>query len=556
MDVPPDLPTRLRDRLAAANYTIDGVRERLGDVAATALAREELVPAERATRAPDPLGVLIRLWWLGLPVPERHAGPSVAGLPVAELVAAGLLERDGDRVRAAVHLQPWETGGYLVSDRKVRPGDPPLRADHVVGAGGASANLAGLVTRRPAGSALDLGTGCGVQVLHLADRAERIVATDVNPRALRLARLSWALSGVPERGFDAVPRRAGVAEVEGRVGSGFEPVAGERFDLIVSNPPFVIAPEGRYAYRESGVEGDGFCRDLVVNAPRHLNPGGYCQILANWLHVKGEDWRDRVGGWLAATGCDGWAVQRDVQDPAEYVELWLRDSAEQGTPAYRERYDEWLGRLEALGVTGIGFGWITLRDGGSLDPVVRVEELTGPVEQPVGAYVDEVLDGIAAAHRIGSRELLDALLVTREDVLEERIGAPGAPDPARILLRQTRGLRRVAQVGTVTAALAGVCDGELPLGPLLAAIAELTGAESGGGPDGESGGDSGGGPDGGSGGESGGDPDGGSGGESRGGPDGESGGESDAGVDNARMDDLRNLIAEGFFQVTGASNAC
>ena len=484
MDVPADLLKRLRDHLAETGYTIDGVRERLGDVAATALAREELVPAIRATRDLDPLGALIRLWWLGLAVPEGRTG-----LPVAELAAAGLLERAGDEVRATVHLQPWETGGYLVSDRKVRPGDPALRPDHVVGAGGASANLARLVTRRSVETALDLGTGCGVQVLHLAERAARVTATDVNPRALRLARLSWALSGVPD--------------VDARLGPGFAPVAGERFDLVVSNPPFVISPRGRFTYRETGAAGDDFCRDLVRQAPRHLNPGGYCQILANWLHIKGEDWRDRVGGWLAATGCDGWAVQRDVQDPAEYVELWLRDAAEQGTAAYRERYDEWLGWLESLGVTGIGFGWITLRDGGGLDPVVRVEELTTPVEQPVGEYVDEVLDAITAAHRLDPDELLDALLVTRADVVEERVGPPGAPDPSRIALRQTRGLRRRAEVGTVEAALAGVCDGELPLRPLLAAIAELTGAE----------------------------------------PDALIG----------RADELRTLIAEGFFQVAGVT---
>ncbi|MEV7010111.1 methyltransferase [Streptosporangium sp. NPDC051022] len=453
--LPGHLPGRLRELFLDAGYTVDGVRERLGDVAATALAREETVPALRATRDGDPLGALIRLWWLGVPVeaPGR--------LPVDELAAAGLVTVDGGLVTSTVHLQPWETGGYVVSDRKVRPGDPALREDHVVGAGGASANLAQLVSRRPAGRALDLGTGCGVQVLHLAGRAERIVATDVNPRALRMARLSWALSGVDG--------------VEAREGSLFDPVAGERFDLVVSNPPFVISPRGRFTYRESGFEADGFCRDLVRLAPRFLSPGGTCQLLANWLHVGGEDWRDRVGGWLAGTGCDGWVVQRDVQDPAEYAELWLRDAAEQGTPRYRELYDDWLGWFESMNVTGIGFGWITLHDSGSLDPVVRVEELGQRVELPVGEYVDEVLAAIGATHRLTDEELLGARLAVAGDVMEERVGTPGAEDPSRIVLRQTRGLRRGARVGTVEAALAGVCDGDYPLEPLLAAIAELTG---------------------------------------------------------------------------------
>ncbi|MFI6324925.1 methyltransferase [Nonomuraea sp. NPDC050556] len=442
---------RLRDHLLESGYTIDGVRERLGDTAAAALSREELVPALRATTGGDPLAVLIRLFWLGASVPE--VPPAVRDSGLVSLV-------DG-AYRSTVHLQPWESDHYVVSDRKVRPGDPALRTDHVVGAGGASGNLAQLVTRRPVESALDLGTGCGVQALHLAGRASRTVATDVNPRAVELAELSWRLSGVHG--------------VEGRVGSMFSPVSDERFDLVVSNPPFVISPGGRLTYRESGEEGDGFCRELVRQAARHLNPGGQAHFLANWMHVNGDDWRDRVGGWLAETGCDGWVVQRDVQDVAEYVELWLRDAAEQGTAAYAEHYDRWLGWFEAQKVEAVGFGWITMRNSGSLDPVVRIEQMTQQVELPVGDYVDDVLDAIAVAHR--TLDLDSARLVLVDGVLDERIGLPGAEDPSRIVLRQTRGLRRSADVGTVEAALAGVCDGELAVGPLLNVIAELVGGD-------------------------------------------------------------------------------
>nr|WP_155344923.1 methyltransferase [Acrocarpospora pleiomorpha] len=458
MKAPSDLLRRLRARFDETGYTIDGVRERLGDVAAGALAREELVPALRATRDLDPLAALIRLWWLGVPV-----STAAADLPLSELVQCGLLVKVGDAVQASVHLQPWETGGYVVSDRKVRPGDPAVRRDHVVGAGGASANLAQLVTRQPVERALDLGTGCGVQVLHLADRADHIVATDVNRRALDLAQLSWGLSGIEG--------------VEVRKGSMFDPVEGERFDLVVSNPPFVISPHARLTYREAGYQADDFCRELVRLAPAHLNPGGHCQLLANWLHVKGEDWQDRVGGWLAETGCDGWAVQRDVQDPAEYVELWLKDAAEQGTPAYRERYDEWLAWFEAQNVTGVGFGWITMHASGTLDPVVRVEELSQQVELPVGDYLADVLDSITTAHRLTDDDLLATALHLSKGVLEERVGVPGAEDPTHIILRQTRGLRRSTTVGTVEAALAGVCDGQLPLAPLLAAIGDILGEQ-------------------------------------------------------------------------------
>ncbi|WP_372494456.1 DUF7059 domain-containing protein [Actinoallomurus purpureus] len=448
---------RVRGLFDHADYTVAGVRHLLGPVAGAALARDEIVPALRSTRGAAPLETLVRLFWLQVPVPE-------SALPFDDLAALGLVERSGGEVRALLHVEPVESPsgvpgdpssarGHVVSDLKARPGDAPPRPDHVVGQGGASGNLAQLVVRGPVGDVLDLGTGSGVQAVHLADRARSVTATDVSPRALELARLSFALSGV---------------DAELLEGSLFEPVEGRTFDLIVSNPPFVISPDLRFEYRESGLPGDELCRRLVRRAPAHLAPGGWCQLLANWLHVEGEDWRERVAGWVE--GVDGWVVERDVQDPAEYAELWLRDSCDAGSPEYHRRYDAWLDYFEAHKVTGIGFGWITLHRSGGDD--VRVEELRHAVDQPVGAYVRDVV-------RARTHVTPSTLLRTTPGVVQEQIGPPGAEDPERIVLRQTYGLRRAAQVGTVEAALAGACDGDLPLGPLLDAIAELTGADTG-----------------------------------------------------------------------------
>ncbi|RNL83993.1 DUF7059 domain-containing protein [Halostreptopolyspora alba] len=460
--IPPRLADRLRHVLIDADYTVHGVRDRLGNMAARALAREQLTPALRATGGEERLGLLLRLWWLHVPVAEESAR---AILPVQELAEAGLLRvRDG-QVRAVVHLEPWELEdgrpGYVASDPTVRPGEGQPRSDHVVGAGGASATLSRLMVDGPVETALDLGTGCGVQAMHLASRANRVRATDVNPRALWMTELSCALSNTPN--------------VEAREGSMFEPVKKERFDLVVSNPPFVITPEpARYTYRESDLPGDSLSADLVRQAPGHLTDGGWCQTLANWLHVDGEDWRDRVGAWVSGTGCSGWVVQRDVQDPAEYVELWLRDSCEHGSPEYTRRYDAWLDYFEREGVEGIGFGWISLRNDVAQDATVRVEELRHDIEEPVGRYLPDVVDGAMTAHRLTDAALLSAHVALAPGVVEERIGTPGAPDPERILLRQRNGVRRVAQVGTVEAGLASVCDGTMPVGPLLDAIAELT----------------------------------------------------------------------------------
>jgi methylase of polypeptide subunit release factors len=453
---------RIRARFEQAAYTVAGVRELLGPVAGGALAREEIGPALRATGGGSPLETLIRLFWLQVPVAP------VAAL-TDDLVAAELAEWVDGEIRATVRIEPleWVSGGsdagYVVSDLKVRAGSAaPVRLDHVVGAGGASANLAQLVVHRAVDNALDLGTGSGVQALQLAGRARHICATDVNPRALELAELSFALSGLDG--------------VELKQGSLFEPVRGRTFDLIVSNPPFVVSPDGRFAYRESGLSGDEICRRLVADAPAQLIDGGWCQLLANWLHVGGRPWQERIGEWLAVSGCDAWAVQRDVQDPAEYAEMWLRDSCEAGTPEYRERYDAWLDHFEQQGVTGIGFGWISLHRSGADHPTVRVEDVRHGVQQPVGGYVDKIFRGLRDARDFSTGFSTDrsaGLLRTVAGVVQEQIGPPGAPDPERIVLRQTQGLRRAAGVGTIEAALAGVCDGTLPLEPLLGAIAQL-----------------------------------------------------------------------------------
>ena len=65
-----------------------------------------------------------------------------------------------------------------------------------------------------------------------------------------------------------------------------------------------------------------------------------------------------------------------------------------------------------------------------------------------------------------------------DDVSEERIGRPGAPDPQVIQLRQGGGLRRTVRLGTLGAGLVGACDGDLTARQLCAGLAVLTEADT------------------------------------------------------------------------------
>ncbi len=464
----PDLTRRLRDALAAADYTYDAVSELIGTTAQAALGRNETTPGLRATTGSSPLETLTRIWLLQATVPAEHAERALPGL-VDDLCTAGILERSFSEVAARVDLRPYgvdnDTGNlWVASDLTPGLDGGPQRVgpDHVLGISPAATSLAELTIRTPVARALDLGTGCGVQSLHLAEHVEQVVATDVNKRALWLTELNAGLNGV---------------NLDIRDGSFFDPVADERFDLIVTNPPFVISPATgeRLVYRDSGLPGDRVVEHIVKALPQHLNPGGTGQVLANWSILRDQPWDERLAGWMTPGGCDAWVVQREVLDLPSYVELWLKDAGLHGAPEYHSRYDTWLSWFDEQGVEAVGFGWINLRNAGASSPDLRLEEWRWEVEQPLGPENDIHFVRVAQNRALSDDALLRSRPRLREDVVQETFGPAGADDPSQIVLRQQRGMRRGRLVDTVATALAGAADGELTVGQLLQAIGQLLG---------------------------------------------------------------------------------
>lgn len=475
-----DFAPGLRAALVAADFTYDAVVALLGEAGHAALSRNETTPGLRRTTGGTPLETLTRLFLLQAAVSHADAERALPDL-VDRLCVEGLLEQSVGEVAARLDLRPYAAGDrplWVVSDLTPGLDGAPnkVSADHVLGISSASTSLAQLTIREPVGRALDLGTGCGVQALHLAAHSRQVVATDVNRRALWITELNARLNEV------STSSTAG--EVEVREGSFFEPVRGETFDLIATNPPFVISPATgeRLVYRDSGLPGDRVVEDIVRTAPAHLTPGGWCQILANWVIARGIPWDERLASWLDDS-CDTFVVQREVLDPAAYVELWLKDAGLHGAADYPRRYDTWLSWLDEQGVEAIGFGWINLRrriSTGSTDEraTVRFDEWPYDVEQPVAPAIAAWGDAVDLLDALPSDEaLLARRLVVRSDVQQETVGLPGEPDPEAVVLRQQRGLRRARKADTVEAALVGACDGELTVGQILDAVAQLLDAE-------------------------------------------------------------------------------
>lgn len=188
--IDPGVVDALGSDMRSAAYTHDGVAELLGAEANAALNRGVWWPALQAT-GDDRLSVLVRLFLLGCVEAGAQVGSALPSAGLAALLANGVVEPAPGGVRAALDIRPHSDGArdfLVVSDQDAAHRSGPLRHDHVLGIGGASVSLARAVIRTPVERALDLGTGCGIQAVHLDAHCAEIVATDTNPRALSLAR--------------------------------------------------------------------------------------------------------------------------------------------------------------------------------------------------------------------------------------------------------------------------------------------------------------------------------------------------------------------------------
>ena len=474
--VHPALIDDLRADLAAAAFSVDAIGSLWGPHAAAALHRGHRVPALRALERAGgggPLGTLATIFVLGLPVSRARLDAALARAGATGAAELGLVRLDGDEAAPLLDLRPYAftdaagTGQWwIASDLGEMALGGAIPEHHVLGVGGASTTLSGLMVPRPVQTALDLGTGCGIQALHASRHAQRVVATDISQRALDLAAFNARLNGV--------------TTIEFRLGSLFEPVAGERFDHIVSNPPFVITPrvEGvpAYEYRDGGLVGDALVEQVIREAGDHLEPGGIAQLLGNWEYGA-ADGLDRVAAWLDGSPLDAWVVEREVQDAALYAETWIRDGGTTSASADFDRLSAaWLDDFASRAVTGVGFGYVTLRAAGASTPLHRFERIDGAIgrnEAGLGAHLLLCLEAHDAGAALTDAELVRTRLLVAGDVTEERHYWPGDEHPTVMDLRQGGGFGRSVPLGTALAAVVGACDGDLPLGVICAAIAEL-----------------------------------------------------------------------------------
>ena len=543
----------LRADLAQSGWGVESVEALLGPVAAAALQRELRAPALRVVRRalaagagatgasaastssdkPSPatgadstssaanasqagdvadykVAVLTALFMLGEPVSAVALKTALPRTGVAGALAIGLVvptqtASSEQHYAPAVDLRPHEAQDahgsvrwWVASDLGELVTGQALAPDHVLGIGRAGLTLAALTPRKPVETALDLGVGCGIQTLYLLRHVRQVVATDISTRALEFTAFNVALAGVDS------------ARVQLRQGNLLEPVAGQRFDLIVSNPPFVITPP---SVRQAGLPlmeyrdaGGPILPALVRGLEDHLNPDGVAVMLGNWEHREGTSWRTSVNQWIGKS-LDAWIIQREVQDPVEYAAMWLRDGGltpERSGVAFENALAAWQEDFDSRQVSGVGMGYLVFHapsvaatsgpggtalegqtapeepasdaaaPGAVVEPWRVLEEVPTSGQGALGEHVAQVIAAHEALRGLDDTQVAALKLRTASGLSKEEALTP-TPVPTAPVIRQAEGFGRVIAVGMPEVALLSASDeGLLTVAQIAAAVASLT----------------------------------------------------------------------------------
>ena len=235
---------------------------------------------------------------------NRPFGPGLLPGRLVDLMdSAGVLRRDGDTWHSLVRYSSYDDELFVHSAFPTAEPDAVFFGPDTYRM--ADAALATLAARQePVRRAVDIGCGTAAGAIAVAKRLPdaEVLAVDINAAALRFARHNVLLAGTP----NVRPCHSDLLDgVDGT------------FDLIISNPPFMIDPAGR-AYRDGGPNGHELALRILDAAARRLSPGGTLVLFAGTGIIEGRDpFHEAADAQLAGTNLT-WAY-REV-DPDVYDE--------------------------------------------------------------------------------------------------------------------------------------------------------------------------------------------------------------------------------------------
>lgn len=445
---------RLREFLSEAGYSEDNLRGnlRLKDLPSSRL-RNYARSLDR-TREASPINTLARWFWIGAPQDSSLVEKQVPPWFIPFALECGLLRRQGNDLCSEVMLFPVDQFMFAADHTsRIDSADSGL----VLWPNPTSRLLSRFTLRRPSRATLDLGTGSGIQAVMAAGHSEKVVGTDLNPRAVACAAFNARLNGIDS--------------VECLVGDGFEPVQGRRFDLIVSNPPFFITPSAQYLFCDNPLDLDQLCRRLAREASAYLNEDGYFQMLCEWAEIRGRPWQERIAEWFEGTGCDAWVVKGYSEDPGEYAEERIR-AISTSPDSDSELYQDYMAYYRERQVEVIHGGLVAMRRRSGSNWILLEESQDTPRE-PFG---DVVLQTFAARdflqHHDGDDELIGLKPKLSPNVrLEQSFQQIEGGWKRESLNLRKKGMNPVMGLETIVAEFLSGCNGQRTLREVIDSFA-------------------------------------------------------------------------------------
>lgn len=306
---------------------------------------------------------------ISMPEAETLFGKSL----LTNLIEAGLLGENKSEVFSYFHIQTHK-GLVFLSDYSLPQGIPH---DLVLPVGPSGRYLDAITIRKKVDSALDLGCGCGIQTLLLTAHSTLVTATDINKRCLSLTALNARLNDIHN--------------IELLEGSYFEPVRGRKFDLIVSNTPYVITPGKDKIYRDAKGSGDEAVMNVIQQTPEYLHEGGHAHILATWLHKKKQAPEEPIQTTVKQLSVDTLLVYEKSFSPIQYASDWIYDDISRGALTFYWTWLQWVLWYRRMGMERFAFGSLTLRKRTNIANWFRLETAQHIAGETAGDHIHQLV---------------------------------------------------------------------------------------------------------------------------------------------------------------------
>ncbi|HTO89924.1 MAG TPA: methyltransferase domain-containing protein [Candidatus Sulfotelmatobacter sp.] len=231
---------------------------------------------ERRREAPIRLALLFNF---GGSLPREEVEALLGAELTGRLLDAGILKLSETGITSRFRIEPF-FGLWIVADGSV--GEP----ESVMPPGPTTEQLGEILPEAIAGSVFEVACGPGGVALLAARRgARRVLGTDLSERAIAIARFNARLNRL---------------EAEFRVGDLTAPAAGERFDLVVAQPPYLFHPPDtpEILFMHGGERGDTLTLRLIRELPAVIAPGGEALVLSDVSLLAGEELESYVAARL------------------------------------------------------------------------------------------------------------------------------------------------------------------------------------------------------------------------------------------------------------------